>query len=524
MGLYRQILQWCRSTDTKLPLSFFLAPLYLTDIPLQQQRNPTRWKLPPRTKELASGNDWICPIDSVSDVYTYARLAFRAGNSSTASTTTSNNEDDNNITSNKERIRQAMEIIKGLNNLSETLSRVATNRSRHESLPPTKFRVGQVVYHTTENWRGVICGWEEDEEDNEEDEFEEDEDEEDSVTTSAVKATSLTQKQYVAVPTTNETEKNEAKIVYYIMQDSGDAFDAGTECSGSEDLVLVEEPNMLRIRNSQMANFFDRFDLELGRFVPNPVLAYQYPEKEEQEECGDDDIDNDDDDGEEAILSRRVQSGIRDLAMVLRETLMEHASSPESQILSFLSPKLEVLTTLINEYENEYEMDSPLIPPKHRYTYLRPTPIQLACWKLKALVELWGDIEDMLWWRNRSSAAMKKQAMDKAQSMFEVGQFVKFDECIGVVVGWDVEPLRYQVVEAHNEFVGAFGGDMSRKYVRHADLESCPWSERQDVRVDDSLPPTWKYDPEQRSYIPPEEDKVSLSLVWQNREATCWSS
>jgi hypothetical protein len=208
LTLYRQLLRWCDYTSDDIPLSFYVPPIYIQSPQVDQQglsdlveaaaakdsiddvknKKIQRVTLPfnsiIQTKQLA------CPVHTSADAKAFFRAIFRL-NASQA---------DGDLQ--KQRISLAFEALKSLNELTQTLETLKQSQQSHMDRSNVYFRVGQVVQHKLEEWRGVIVGWERVENGRVGDSFKR-------------PATSLTSKPY-ALDTTDQ-------IKYSILLDSGDA-------------------------------------------------------------------------------------------------------------------------------------------------------------------------------------------------------------------------------------------------------------------------------------------------------------
>jgi heat shock protein HspQ len=199
LALYRQLLRWCNETDDEVPLSFFVPPVYMSAPhqldprsleALSEEEKTSRFP----ANSIIESNQITCPIHTSADAKTFFRAVFRLNRapSDTADETQ------------KQRITLAFEGIRSLNELSQGLATLKEKRAKHIVREGVDFRVGQVVKHKVEDWRGIVIGWQR---------FEQ----EAASTTSEEEQqpTSLTQKSY-------ELDPADA-VRYTIVLDSGDA-------------------------------------------------------------------------------------------------------------------------------------------------------------------------------------------------------------------------------------------------------------------------------------------------------------
>ena len=152
LALYRQLLRWCNETDESIPLSSFVPPVYMT-APQQIDHNrlfllsdEEKSKFP--TSSIIELKQITCPIRNSSDAKKFFRAVFRLNSEPTSDTDTQ-----------KARITHAFEAIRSLNELTQDVNRLKQNRANHVLRDGVEFRVGQVVKHKFETWRGVVIGW-----------------------------------------------------------------------------------------------------------------------------------------------------------------------------------------------------------------------------------------------------------------------------------------------------------------------------------------------------------------------------
>jgi len=201
LALYRQLLRWCHQTDKHIPLSSFVPPIYMTEPQIDIQRLSSATTVSdddvgsnirfPKNSIL-DRNSITCPIHNSEDAKQFFRAIFRLNQA-----VSTKNED---VPIQKQRITLAFEAIRSLNTLSQGLHTLKLNRAKHVLRDGITFRIGHVVKHKTENWRGIIIGWER---------------MKPIVADPDDKPTSLTKKQY---------DVDEIETVQYtVLLDSGDA-------------------------------------------------------------------------------------------------------------------------------------------------------------------------------------------------------------------------------------------------------------------------------------------------------------
>lgn len=243
--LYRQLLRWCQDIGDEIPLTAYVPPV--TTMPPIVDENSL--------KRLADGQEEIIreflpknsiiqrhlmtvPIRRASDIGNLLKAMFRMNNRKNSSTEEQ-----------KERVSMAMKTLKSLNELTEALQEVQSEREKHLDREGMKMSIGQVVQHKTERWRGVILGWER---------IREKQD-------TQAGFTSLTTKNYSSSNLEadgNETEQGD-RIQYTIMLDSGDAHltagrhaahgRSGYAVTSEPDLELLQDVTLCRIRSSLLS-------------------------------------------------------------------------------------------------------------------------------------------------------------------------------------------------------------------------------------------------------------------------------
>jgi hemimethylated DNA binding protein len=353
-----------------------------------------------------------------------------------------------------------------------------------------------VVRHKVEEWRAVIIGWEHSDSD-------------DEPSLGAPPATSLTQKNYPLDPSDG--------VKYTLILDSGDAHLhyskrresnnlSMTECFES-DLEEVKDKSLLRIRSSYTPEYFKRYDTESNNFIPNEIMAYEFPA---------DDMQNHSQlklSVKSEHASEQIISGVQEAANHLRKTILGYTSAPESRKMKLLGLFLDRLTSL---------SEGDVLDAKDRLS-TEPFPSnKIASMHLQQLLNATVNIGDLLWQKRRNKENEKK-------IKFELGDIVKHKlyGFRGVVVAWDPEPTLdvsrwdglshiknpdefpfYQIIPDQNDCLQAFGGERSSRYVCEENLEICSKEER---NVDIDLEPEWKHNQSEGLFYPPDDLKVRRS-------------
>lgn len=156
----------------------------------------------------------------------------------------------------KERRDVAFEYLKQLNELY--IQELQPLEEIHKQNLVTAFKVGQVVQHKHHRWRGVIVSKQ-----------------------GANTATPTLSDDFSKTSLTNKIYKLQ-ETSYQVAVDTGDVYrlagslEVNSADAVESDLELVEDPQMLRIRNEAISDCFDRF---CGtRFIPNSLKSYEYPQ------------------------------------------------------------------------------------------------------------------------------------------------------------------------------------------------------------------------------------------------------
>lgn len=485
LALYRQLLRWCNETDDGIPLPSFVPPVYMTAPQmidansLESLSEEEKSKFP--ANSIIETGQVTCPIHNSADARNFFRAIFRL-----------NREQAKDADIQKQRITLAFEGIRSLNELSRALKSLKQNRAKHVLRDGLKFRVGQVVKHKVEDWRGIVIGWQR---------FEPD-----TRSETQSQPTSLTQKSYEVDPVD--------AIRYTVLLDSGDAhlhYSKRRETQNlsqaqvfQSDLQLVEDESLLRIRSTRSAQYFDHFNPISGTFVPNEIMAYEYPE----------DVESSSVESLSAALKSdkaagQIISGVEDMGDHLRRVILDYTSAPESR-------KLKILATFLDRILKLSSGD--VLPMKDRLAAGSVSEKKRAAHYLQHLISLSEDIGELLWQRRRY--------LEAASSFeFSVGDVVRHKKYgfRGVIVASDPEPSVdvsrwdglqhiknpemypfYHIIADRGDTINAFGAERPSRYVCQANLEICPLSER---KIDVDLEPEWEYNSAEGMYTLPEDLK-----------------
>ncbi|CAJ1954524.1 unnamed protein product [Cylindrotheca closterium] len=511
VALYRQLLQWSNSVKDDVPLNYYIPPVYLS--PPRIDRDTLRLMsvksgdskvaasiFPKNT--IVKDDQLVVPIRNSADVKKLFRGVFRL-NSKPA-----------NPDKQKERISVAFDGLKSLNELSKALEDLGKEREKHLDRENVKYHVGQVVRHKLEEWRGVIIGWKRLEGASGKD---------------PTQLTSLTTKEYAL--------DAEDSIKYSIVLDVGDAHlhyakrREGGNMAVAEvlqtDLELVEEEELLRIRSSNVSEFFTRFDSASKSFVPNEILEYEYPKDTMISTSAPTQLS----DATEAAAEDIIM-GVKETAAYMRSIIMGYSSAPESRNLKILGFFLEKLDAIL---------EGDVLEMKDKLFNKELPSNRLAALHLQQLLNFIVNVGELLWERRRARENTK-------ENKFGLGDIVthKVYGFRGVVVAWDPEPMMdvsmwdglqhidnpqdypfYHIIPDHNDCIEAFGAERPSRYVCEENLVVCPSDQRS---IDVDLDTEWRYDLDEKKYLPPldlkfksgvdlEDDGITEACLTELRDA-----
>lgn len=469
-AIYRNLLDWCRRMDPSAPL-VHIPPLHLeapahidpyrTEVLAEYQRGRppcapsllspeiayARKRLPPNT--VFGPKNMTIPIRNVNQLRGLIQSIFRI-----------NVDLPQDPAIQKERVTLAFNALRSLNKLAEAMFQQDQEREAHSDRTGIQYRVGQVVRHQYERWRGVITGWK-------------------RLGDGTIKGTSVTTKEYVP-----------GVISYSVLVDVGDASKIGWAESRQDalqsDIEPVSDAGLLRIRNPEILGHFDRFDSFSGTFVPTDVTAYKYP------------LDFD------ASLTTPVMSqdveqlcssiihGVQGLAEKLQRIILDESSCPKERGFLLLDD-IEIRLRRLREGD--------VVPRSIQLSSIVMRPLTLACLHIRALFLLTFEILDL--YRKRRIARMHSSRVT-----FRIGEIVQHTmyQYRGVIVGWDPRPTVdvsrwdgvqhlieegvnvsevpfYQVIADPDDCIRVFGAERGLRYVCEGNLKPCP-ADQTNVNID----------------------------------------
>jgi len=435
----------------------------------------------------------------------------------------------------KGQISLAFEAIKSCNELSsnELDSRIKKRessievRNRKEDEP--LFHVGQVIQHKKAKWRGVIVGWAIEE-----------------AKTTGNRLTSLTTKQYEiseadSESTTNKDEATpQATVKYTILVDMNDSsllhLSKSISLESQQDLIPVDQPNLRRIQNHLIHQYFSNFDPnEGGHFSPNKVLNYVYP-LDRFSNVGIEGIEKNVDPSSqnnaaaEVSLSPELQeaceaitNGVQDIGHRLLPPVLDlnkQQLSDDNKGVSLASTLLSSLQSMSEENERGISSAS--------------SPLDLAISSVKKLNQFYAKLIALQW----SHSVHKK---NENNIDFKLGQTVKHKlfNFKGVVVAWDPKPHMdvsqwdglqgvenpnekpfYHIRPDINDCIREFGGPRSWRYVCQDNLEPYDLKHGRielEMELDED---EWGWDKENGWFAPSEEIRfMHAEDVGENEEA-----
>jgi hemimethylated DNA binding protein len=385
----------------------------------------------------------------------------------------------------KERITWAFQAIKSLSELTEPIEKITEQRAMHTNRDDVELHVGQVVQHKSDRWRGVVVGWQR--KDN-------------------TKPSSLTSKTYT----------NTKQIQYTVLLDSGDVNliqrdGVDRRMANQSELTLLQDATLCRIHNAWIPQDFDRFDVTSKSFVPNPTLAYIYP----NDRIDADFVAHNKRQDRANELGRNFITSIQDFASRLERCVLDVTSSATSRKLFLLASYEERIVALSsgNVMSNEDKLS------RHQMT-----DHALATLHLRQLLAITLELPELLF-RRRMSQSNPVQ--------FKLGDIVVHTKYgfRGVVVAWDPKPMVdvsqwdglthienpnelpfYHIVPDQTDCIKVFGGERQFRYVCEKNLEACPRS-RTNLNVE-MIEDGWEENKKDARYSAPEEAKVSLKTQW----------
>lgn len=508
-NLYRELLRWCRTQQNRYPdpiLEYLNVPpvclsapedidgyrlelLYesytnLTDTQLLDTPNRSNNDdddddavvvekalrlIPPKAK--IGRRQLVVPLHSFSGLRALLRAVFRLNNVVAV--------EPNDVVAyealqsyEKKRRTAAFHALKSLNELD--LER-KLDRPRQTHRDGVLYRLGQVVQHRDERWRGVILQWDKDGSNNFgpmtgtklSDDFS--------------KLTTLTTKEYSKAG--GEYDNVEARVSYTVLLDAGDAVTMGAQLTRTalqSELDPITDPQLCRIRNHWTQQHFVRYDAAQKRFLPNPLQAFLYP----HDSLDDDDDDNETNRTEAAVnydgVCDEIVAGVQEVAARLNTVLFDSALEDGDTTKSFA----EAYDLFGATQRNLHEIVKGDVLPSHFRFQSYVSPATVAVFHLKALLDLSQGLMEILEHRRKTSQTTTHQ--------FTVGDIVRHRKYgfRGVVVAWDPTPTMdvsrwdglqdienpmahpfYQVLPDQNDCRDAFGGERPMRYVCQENLE-----------------------------------------------------
>lgn len=413
-----------------------------------------KYNLLPKQTELERTRMTV-PIHTVEDIEKVVRSLFRL-----------NMEPSEDYQ--KHRLDATFTALRSLNELSGGLEAIETQREKHRDRTNVQFHVGQVVQHQEERWRGVIASW----------------GRPDGSTNEPSKKASLTSKDY--------SDQAASAVTYDVILDAGDAHAMGSSSGWSRaaqgDLKLMEDSALLRIQSNILKDYFTSFQVSTKRFVPNDLVAYQFPSDDTVEPSQHKQLRASD-----AKLCLEIVDAVQTFATRLDRCILDESSFPSERGLSLLSSIQERLRDIIS---------GDVFSRKERYTLQDQSPIATVSNHLHALLNLQLELVDINHQRRESKE-------NKSKIKFALGDIVrhKMFGFRGVVATWNPKPVMdvrrwdglqhienpmekpfYHVLPDQNDCIKVFGGERPARYVCEDNLELCPESERT-IKVD--MEPVW---------------------------------
>lgn len=512
--LYRQLIRWCQnvqrdmegtsSTNCHLSLHTFIPPLHLN---APEQIDPYRMELLaldvddnnnhhilddkivsyvrtilPTKTELSSKHMTI-PIHTFHDLQRLFQITFRMNNIEPE-------HPDNDHR--KERIQYAFDAIKSLNDLLiNRLIPMKEKREQHINRGTNVlYKVGQIVRHKHDKWRGVITEWDYKSSDNTNqlsDDF------------SQTNKTSLTTKQYNKI---DEDSINNNNVQYHVLLDIGDAYSFGSLTNWSsvsqDDIMLETNDYLCHIRTSNsIQDHFVRYDTNLQQFIPNNKKLYEYPNDYNNIDV----LENNIISPATLIVSNEVINGIQELV----DQLKQCADATTGH-------NLYLIDAIIDRFNVIQSGD--VLPSSYKYKVDNPSRLTIAIYHLKELLNLYLEVNNII-----NQRRLSIQHKDNIQ--YTIGDIVyhKLFHFRGVVVGWDhipridvtkwdglqhidKDPMKipfYHIIPDKNDCIREFGDEKTLRYVCEENLELLSSSQITTSNTTQTLldvdldPQHWKY-------------------------------
>lgn len=292
----------------------------------------------------------------------------------------------------KDRVNLGFQVYKSLNELSELLDGRKLSREKHMDRDGVQFHVGQVVQHKTKRWRAIVGGW-------------------DKIVPKVQNEqnTSLTQKSYQFGANIGNDEMidnmemlpksdNSPEVEYILHLDEGDATFSRTRVLGStkvkqQDLEVVEDSDLKRVRNSLIKYQFTGFDCRNMEFIPGKVLQFEYPV---ETSCGIQQQEDNNDlwketkyDLDKHENAKIVMDGVKAIALQLHRIILDTTSCAKARNI----PILYELERKIQEIEDGQD---------HEASDAAISSHKLAIQYLSRLINLISEINNVMWQRSRA--------------------------------------------------------------------------------------------------------------------------
>jgi len=440
----------------------------------------------------------------------------------------------------KDRISLGFETMRSLNELSSVIEQMKLSREAHSDRTGVRYYVGQVVRHKADRWRGVVAGWKRGSRGWRQ-----------QPVLGPGGGTSLTTKDYgstrssTGAASPEEKKKEEEEVIRYdVIIDSGDSHllsdggrrgsddgESGFPFALQDELEIIEDDLLVRIRSHWVLSKFDRFDVQKGRFMPSDAVRFEYPlDGVEESE------DNDADASATALPSDEIAKDVVEGVRSFSEHILEMVPSRNGTVLWSLRQKLSAVSS------------GTLHDPEEVASLVANAGMsmqQLATMQLRSLLEIILEVSEMTWQRRN---AMK----EREKIRFPLGTIVRHKKYgfRGVVVAWDSKPAVdvsrwdglqdvenpqekpfYHVIPDVNDCVRAFGAERHFRYVVDDNLEPCP--KNQSVIDAPHLDTEeWVLNPTEWNYSPPDvlkfkyaeslgedEDMIVNAILFVKRES-----
>ena len=412
-------------------------------------------------------------------------------------------------------------------------------------------RIGQIVQHRQERWRGVVVEW------NKEpssarhgrgrraasaagtstlsDDFS-------TLTTLTTKKYSLTMEESDNDDKdTNPTEAADAtsRVRCTVLLDMGDAVTHNAPLTSTvpqSELDPVTDPQLCRIRSLQTQQYFVRYNAKANRFVPNPLLAYQYPSDDQDSDSLDGTLDANEKtsskqkepSSEYDTICEEIAVGVQEFAAHLNTLLLESAvmannsdnksnidgsTLDDSEPASFNGTAYDLLAGTQRNLHAMVKGDVLPTPLRFQSNVL---PATIASLHLKALSEFSQGLMEIM--------DHRRQTIQTKNSQFTVGDIVRHKKYgfRGVVLAWDPTPVTdvsrwdglqdivdphaqpfYHILPDQNDCRDVFGGERPMRYVCQENLELLVNAEDVAGMEIENVDSDWHWQPDCRRYMAP---------------------